>query len=69
MVAPLPNFDIDSITTFEDALDAIENSMTTLIEMTEKRVVDPDDKEILSKNVDFVKHFYEKAEFILLNTQ
>lgn len=68
-VKPLPNFNFNSITTFEQAVSEIKNQINHLT----KIIDDCDDqftmrdREQLVENIRWLKQFYEKAERVLLN--
>lgn len=66
MVHPLSSYDLDSITTVDDALTCIETNLDELIQMASTPIVGTEAINTMNNNVRFVKRYYERAELLLL---
>ena len=66
MVHHLPQYDLDSIATVDDALTCIEINLDELIQMVSTPVVGREAINTMNDNVRFVKRFYERAELLLM---
>jgi hypothetical protein len=62
----LSNFNFRSITKVPKALEAIENQVRDLAKIIEEcEDFDDEDRSQLVENIEWLKHFYERAEHII----